>query len=153
MASFRLSELPTPGVTVGFPAGCTLSEGGPTPPTPTGKVYFSGTTDQGESFPGGFTYQYDPSSFDNIADFIAKGEGDTVSITFKEVASEMEITNKDVETEDDVTYTEFTIGTGLGGSFSVGFETSGGVTTCYVVEAQTHDEAPESATLVIADPS
>lgn len=151
MASFRLSELPTPCKSTGFPAGCTLAEGGPTPPTPTGKVYFSGTTDQGEASPGGFIYQYDPSAFDNVADFMAKQEGDTLSVTFRGVESEMEVVDKAVETEDDVTYTDFEIGTGVG--VSVGFETSGGVTTCYAVTFKSHDDVSESSTLVVADPS
>lgn len=148
MTSFRLSELPTPCVTAGFPAGCTLGEA-----QPTGKVYFSGTSTNVEPDTGdGYRYKFDTSAFENIDAFLAKEQGDMLSITVNGDASDVAIHEKIVETEDDITSTDFDIqltGTDVG----VGFETDGGVSTCYNVICIIGGEQLESATLVIADPA
>lgn len=158
MTSFRLSELPTPyrstgASPLGTHEGTVTPPEPPTPPTPTGKVYFSGTSTSVEPDTGdGYRYRFDTSGFENIDTFLAKEQGDTLSITVNGVANEGTIHEKIVETEDDITCTDFDIQL-TGADVGVGFETDGGVSTCYNVLCIIGGEQLESATLVIADPS
>ena len=142
MTSFRLSELPTPCVTAGFPAGCTLGEA-----QPTGKVYFSGTSTSVQQDGGLYIYTFDTAGGSDAEDLIAKQVGDEMLVTIDGTTQTLEVTMNDVGEE----ATEFTIGW-LAEEIPLVF--IGIVAGEYAMVAYySYDEASAPVTMTIADPS
>ncbi len=86
MTSFRLSELPIPyrstgASPLGTHEGTVTPPEPPVPPTPTGKVYFSGTSTSVQQDGGLYIYTFDPAGGSNVDDLIAKQVGDELSMT------------------------------------------------------------------------
>lgn len=159
MTSFRLSELPIPyrsagASPLGTHEGTVTPPEPPTPPTPTGKTYFSGTSTEREQIgPTAYGYIFDASAFENADAFFAIADGSPLSVVLNgaelgwkiqrhEVVGEL--TNIIIAEDDFLT----------GGSLNVGFTDDGGGRVLDLVYFTIDtDNPPESATLVIADPS
>lgn len=107
MTSFRLSELPTPCTSAGFPAGCTLAEGGPTPPT--AKTYFSGTNNNMVEQGGMYAYVFDPSTGEYAHDFYDKQVDDELSVTINGTAQTLSITGRESGEGDSEVFADFDI--------------------------------------------
>lgn len=108
MTSYRLSELPTPGKTVGMPAGCVLGE--VEPPTPTGTVFFSGSSVDVQEEDGLYLYSFDVADGDNADTLRDRQLGDELVVAVNGSAQTLPITMRVGGEPPDTTHIEMGIG-------------------------------------------
>ena len=97
MTSYRLSELPIPSRSAGMSAAGNRFDAveppvPPEPPTPTGRVYFSGTSVDVAQDMGAYIYMFDQVDGGNTEAFYEKQVGDELSVTVNGTAQTIAIT-------------------------------------------------------------
>lgn len=156
MTSYRLSELPTPGKTVGMPAGCVLGEA--EPPTPTGTVFFSGSSVDVQEWEGLYVYNFDLTDGDNADALFGKQVGDELVVTVNGSAQTMPIiAREEDETPGGVTYAEMGIGEIAEEVPAVQilpqYDPESGIWSYMGVNYLSLEEIPGGVTLEISDPA
>lgn len=161
MTSFRLSELPTPyrsagASPLGTHEGTVTPPEPPDPPTPTGKVYFSGSSNDFADEGGVYCYSFDATTGEHAGDLAAKQIGDEVKVTANGISENIAVTDRvEQEFDSDIMVNTF-IGT-VTDEYPVvrviALCVGGAWSFIGSMEYATTTEAPDGVTLTLADPS